>query len=155
MKLISHRGNIIGRNKFMENKPTYIDLAIYNGFDVEVDVWFKDNILYLGHDNPQYKVPGMWLISRKDKLWIHCKNIKAVSYISSMESDVKYFWHQEDDVSLVSNGYLWTYPGKQLTPMSIAVLPETVNYSKLELSNCYGICSDNIHNYIGNEQKIL
>ena len=34
------------------------------------------------------------------------------------------FEHQEDDVTLTSEGYIWTYPNKQLTDNSIAVLPE-------------------------------
>ena len=42
MILISHRGNINGKFKSWENEPTYIDKAISEGYDVEVDVWYKD-----------------------------------------------------------------------------------------------------------------
>ena len=41
MILISHRGNIDGVNKLKENKINYINEAIKNGFDVEIDVWYK------------------------------------------------------------------------------------------------------------------
>jgi hypothetical protein len=59
----------------------------------------------------------------------------------------KYFWHQNDDITLTSNGYLWTYPGKKLTDKSIVVLPEFNFYNKKDLKKCYGICSDFILNY--------
>ena len=62
----------------------------------------------------------------------------------SKSSNIHYFWHQEDDVTLTSRGYLWTYPGKQLTEKSICVLPELENKkSKVILpKNVAGICSD-------------
>ena len=56
MKLISHRGNIKGPNPYRENTPTYIDCAIGNGYDVEIDVRSIDGELWLGHDEPQYKI---------------------------------------------------------------------------------------------------
>jgi glycerophosphoryl diester phosphodiesterase len=40
MKLIAHRGNTEGPNPLEENKPEYIEEAIENGFDVEIDIWF-------------------------------------------------------------------------------------------------------------------
>ena len=78
--LISHRGNLSGKAPNLENKPNYIDNAIYEGFDVEIDVWYKDNQLYLGHDKPQYSITIEWIENRKEKLWIHCKNIEAIIF---------------------------------------------------------------------------
>ena len=43
MILISHRGNINGKNPEKENHPDYIWVAIQAGYEVEIDVWFKDN----------------------------------------------------------------------------------------------------------------
>ena len=61
MILISHRGNINGKFESFENEPTYIDKAINEGFDVEVDVWYIKTeqfgwMLFLGHDKPDYGV---------------------------------------------------------------------------------------------------
>ena len=56
MILISHRGNINGPNPSMENKPEYVLDAKLKGYDVEIDVWWKEDGFYLGHDEPQYKV---------------------------------------------------------------------------------------------------
>ena len=38
MIFISHRGNISSKNTNRENSPEYIDEAIGQGFDVEIDV---------------------------------------------------------------------------------------------------------------------
>jgi len=54
-----------------------------------------------------------------------------------MKDNIHCFWHQEDDVTLTSKGYLWTYSGKELTENSIAVLPE--KKPDVEVA---GICSD-------------
>ena len=43
MLLISHRGNLNGIQKKRENSPTYINEALSKGYDVEVDVRFRDN----------------------------------------------------------------------------------------------------------------
>ena len=73
MILISHRGNINGKNVEMENHPSYIDTALNLWYDVEIDVWYIDGVLFLGHDNPQYEVSLEWLEHRSPSLWIHCK----------------------------------------------------------------------------------
>ena len=135
--LISHRGNLNGKSD-RENQPDYIKEALSQGFDVEVDVWHIDNQFWLGHDKPQYKVSeGLF---EHPNLWCHAKNIEGL--YSMLEDDIHCFWHQEDDVTLTSKGYIWTYPGKQLTKNSICVLPESVPDVKIS-----GICSDNIYVY--------
>ena len=134
MILISHRGNINGIKSDLENKSEYINEALNQGFDVEIDVWWIDNQFYLGHDEPRYLVKEDFL--RKSGLWCHAKNIDALNQM--IDSEMTHcFWHQEDDVTLTSEGYLWTYPGKQLTSNSIAVLPEGNVPDDIA-----GICSD-------------
>jgi len=144
MILISHRGNTQGRLELFENQPNYIDKAISEGFDVEVDVWYKDTKLFLGHDVAQYEVDFGWFIDRITRLWIHCKNIEAVEFFSQIEYDYNYFWHQEDTLALTSHKYIWVFPGKQPVKNSISVTPELFNDS---VDNCIGICSDFIKNY--------
>jgi hypothetical protein len=150
MILISHRGNIDGRLPSYENEPNYIDKAIKEGLDVEVDVWYIDTeqfgwILFLGHDEPQYDVDFSWFIDRLPKLWIHCKNIESVLFFKECGYDVNYFWHEEDTITLTSNNYIWAYPGKQPIKDSIAVMPELFND---DTTKCLGICSDYISNYL-------
>ena len=145
MVLISHRGNINGPFESWENKPTYINLAISKGYDVEIDVWYIDGILFLGHDKPDYDIDFRWFRDRIEKLWIHCKNIDALNYFKNCGYELNYFWHQVDDVTITSKGYFWTYPGKKLTNNSIAVMPEIKEFIDIEIS--FGICSDNIEKY--------
>jgi len=109
MKIISHRGNIKGLNPRRENSPSYIDCAIQLGYDVEIDIRFLDDILWLGHDEPQYKVEINWLLSRKEKIWVHCKNLEACSFLSRHKNDINYFSHSHDPVVLVSNGMTWVH----------------------------------------------
>lgn len=147
MILISHRGNIDGRNIDLENHPNYIDKAISLGYDVEIDVWFDDGIWWLGHDNQQYEINFDWIDDRSNKLWVHCKNIQALAWFSTNEKDTKginYFWHEKDTATLTSFGYVWVYVGKQPVKGSIAVLPEIHNDN---VESCIGICSDVIENY--------
>ena len=146
MILISHRGNTVGKFESYENEPMYIDKAILEGYDVEIDVWYKDNIWWLGHDKPQYVTDIKWFSDRLTKLWIHCKNIDSVKYFKESGYEFNYFWHQIDDITLTSKNFLWTFPGKKLTTLSIAVLPETVD--SWDMTECLGICSDYIKNYI-------
>jgi hypothetical protein len=143
MILISHRGNLNGRQPYRENHPDYIDDAISERFNVEIDIWFIKNKWVLGHDGGQHDISLEWLTQRKDSLWIHAKNLDALSNL--YETDLHYFWHQEDHATITSNGYLWIYPGYQPIANSIAVLPEL--YGE-EVSSCLGICSDYISHYV-------
>ena len=142
MILISHRGNINGRFEDWENKPEYIDDALSLGYDVEIDLWFIDGKTYLGHDEPQYEIDDDWLGERIDKIWVHCKNIESLNWIRS--TNLHYFWHETDTVTLTSKNYIWAYPGKQPIVGSIAVMPELENDNVLL---CIGICSDYIKRY--------
>ena len=144
MILISHRGNVNGQFESYENEPNYIDLAIKKGYDVEIDVWVKDNTLWLGHDKPQYGIDFNFIKDRLSNLWVHCKNVEAVVYLKECGYPVNYFWHQEDTLTLTSQNYIWVYPGKQPIKDSIAVMPEIHND---DTSKCIGICSNNIEEY--------
>ncbi len=136
-KIISHRGNINGADPRHENMPEYISEAL-GMFDCEVDFWKVGEELFLGHDTPQYKIDRDFLTN--PKLWVHCKNIEAMRYASDYRLLINSFWHQQDDFTLTTSGYLWTYPGKPLTNKSIAVLPETVK--DWDISVAYGVCTD-------------
>ena len=142
MLFISHRGNLHGALPHSENCPEYIQEALDAGFDVEIDVWFIDGELYLGHDAGYYSMPKHYL--QDQRLWFHCKNISALDYFKTTHN-VKYFWHQQDDCTLTSNRKIWTYPGKILMPDSIAVLPEVAH--KGILWNCHAICTDFVYKY--------
>jgi hypothetical protein len=144
MILISHRGNLTGPNPDRENSLQYIQEALDEGFDVEIDAWSRNGILYLGHDTYQYEVDLYWLEKRMNHLWIHCKNIEAIEWFNDLIGTYNYFWHQKDTITLTSKNFIWAYPGKQPINRSIAVMPEIFNDN---IDSCLGICSDYIQNY--------
>lgn len=139
---ISHRGNINGKNVEKENSPEYIISAIEQGYNCEIDVWFLNGEWLLGHDKPTYKVDEEFL--KNEHFWCHAKNIHALVEMLK-ESDIHCFWHQEDDVTLTTKKYIWTYPNKPICGgNAIAVLPEQY---KNDIKECVGICSDYIEEY--------
>jgi hypothetical protein len=146
MKLIAHRGNINGPNPLEENNPEYVEYAIEQGFDVEVDIRYEpeNQSFYLGHDDPQYTVGWYWLSKHSQNLWIHCKNLDSLYEFSKNTSSFNYFWHQTDHFTLTSKNYIWTYPGQTYTSKSVIVMPELSykNIQELRAYYCFGICSD-------------
>ena len=145
MKLISHRGNLSGPNPEQENQPEYIVEALKQGYDVEIDVWFKDDKFMLGHDEPQYEFPFELIDQHYPKLWIHCKNIDALSKLNELDpngSKVNYFWHENDLGVLTSKSYIWS---TNLINNGILVMPEL--FDKQPIETTMGICSDYIKNY--------
>lgn len=140
MIFISHRGNLNGTNSDRENSPSYIEEALNQGFDVEVDVWFVDGKFYLGHDSPQYETDYKFLVN--EKLWCHAKNIEAL--LEMKKYVIHYFWHEKDTVTLTSKNYVWAYPTKTFIENTIAVLPELFDS---EIKKCKGVCSDLIKEY--------
>lgn len=145
--IISHRGNLSGANSADENNPKAIDEAIALGLHVEIDVRFiKDsNTFVLGHDYPQYEVSIDWLIDRQLKLWIHCKNIEAISELRINRSSLNYFFHGQDQCTLTSHGFPWIHPHSVPFPGGIFVLPEESKYDASNLVSDFelaGVCTD-------------
>ena len=149
MKYIAHRGLLKGPNKDLENHPQQIETALNLGFDVEVDLWVVNNKLYLGHDDPQYRICYSWL--EDNRLWVHAKNTEALDYLVVNNITENYFWHDRDRYTLTSSGYVWANIGEPLTRKSVMVMPEIVD-PKLENTIdiiCFGICSDYIQQIKG------
>ena len=147
MLLISHRGNLLGKNEEKENDPTHID-SIIDLYDVEIDLRMKNDTLFLGHDYEQYEVSEEWILKNSSKLWIHCKDIKSLAFCSK-HLELNYFWHDVDDYTLTSFRYIWAYPGKKVVnDKTILVLPETYwSYTEVLQFKPMGICSDFVGYY--------
>lgn len=150
MILIAHRGNVSGKEVDYENKPEYIDNAIEQGYNVEVDVRVHEGDLYLGHDEPEHPIQEDYLLN--SKIWCHCKDLDALYRLHQIGAH--YFWHTNEDIILTSRGIMWTFPKKRLLPDSVCVLPELGFNGTIE--QCSGICSDYIENWnhLTNKEKI-
>ena len=152
MRLIAHRGNVEGSKPQYENDPSYLQEALDRGFDVEIDAWYIDHDWYLGHDRPLYKLEETFLL-HDERSWVHAKNLEALMHGNNVKVHV--FWHQNDDFTLTSKGYIWTYPGKQVTRKSVIVCKtdeEFRTYSSLKRDVAgfdvpYGICADKFECY--------
>lgn len=149
MFYIAHRGLVDGPNEKLENHPDHILYVIEDlDYHCEVDVRYIKNQWWLGHDEPTYKVDESFI--GKQGLWLHCKNLDALYRLVNAPFHYEYFWHQEDDFTLTSSGYIWTYPQKHLTNRSIAVVPETCdnywNYAKSV--NLQGVCTKYVKKFI-------
>lgn len=134
---VAHRGNIFGPNPEKENSIEYVENAIKQGFDVEIDLWAMDKF-WLGHDKPQYECPTKFLINNAKNLWIHCKNLEAMEILTQFKT-LNFFWHESDDFALTSKKFIWTYPGKMVCNRSVLIVEDAREYAG---QICFGLCSD-------------
>lgn len=156
MKIIAHRGNVDGSNYSTENHPYQVLYAIFKGFDVEVDVWVIEDsspMIYLGHDKPEYLVDENFFIHIGKHAWFHCKNLNALNFFNEKMPEMNYFWHENDDYTITSKGYIWANPGKQIGKNFVLVLPEnTFEKNKMVASaravSPYAICTDYAESFI-------
>ena len=81
---------MLGSNPDLENSPSAIQQAIKKGFDCEIDLWVKDK-KFLGHDYPQYEIDIDFLLDINQFIWIHCKNLSAINYLTE-KSDIFNFF---------------------------------------------------------------
>ena len=144
MLLISHRGHIDGPNTDLSNNPEQIKYLYNRNFDIEIDLRTYQNNLYLGHDKADYKTSLNFLISMKDKLWIHCKDYTTFNYLQNFKDILNFFWHNNDDYTITSKGYVWIYPNKPIIKDGIEVITDkdqTIERFKSK-NSLYGICTD-------------
>lgn len=141
MKLIAHRGNINGPQPELENSPFYLVSIIEQGYDVETDVWYHDGKWYLGHDAGGYQIDRDFL--EHPNMWCHAKNLNALE--TMVEYGIHCFWHQTDDFTLTSKGYIWTFPGRPTCERTVIVCEDEATTLKISKEDIKGICSD----YVG------
>lgn len=142
---ICHRGNLTGSIKELENNFGILIQRSIQGHRVEVDVWYHEQCLWLGHDKPEYKITLDWLVSCKRRL-IHAKDGKTFEYLlqeaGKRALDLHIFYHTEEDYVLTNKGLVICYPGKPLLEGSLCMMPERASYSPVELQQSFAICSD-------------
>ena len=137
MFIISHRGNIEGKDRDRDNNPSAINEVLSLGYDVEVDVWYVDGTLVLGHDYPEHEVTIEFLSRRR--VWCHSKTLVTLEYLLSKE--IHTFYHESDAGTLTNRGFIWTYPGEVITSKSIAVMPELADKT-WDITGAIGVCTD-------------
>ena len=137
VKLIAHRGNINGPSEY-ENAPDYLLNTLAQGYNCEVDVWINKGKIFLGHDEPNYYIEEDFLHTAG--FWLHAKNLEALDYMLS--KNLVCFWHDVDQYTLTSNGFIWANINLPVTPKTIVVTLD-INSSIEKFKELpYGICSD-------------
>ena len=158
MLLIAHRGNINGPIPEKENKQSYLQAALDAGYNVECDVWLDlaTDLIYLGHDEPQY-LTSIDFLKHDSRILCHAKTIDTFEFL--IGEGLNCFFHDVDEASMVwiphwsnpgaSAVKVWLCPGKFLNKGSnnaIVVMPEqatTINGLKYIVNNPhYAVCSD-------------
>lgn len=144
MRVISHRGNLTGPGSQEENTAKAVEKALGLGFDVEIDLWLTGYEEWkLGHDFGLELISFSWLIERREKLWIHCKNLDALDSLSVSSNDLNFFWHESDSFTLTSRGFVWAYPSSFVFTNFVNVLPEKNNLGIDQMKNrAWGVCTD-------------
>lgn len=142
MIFISHRGNIDEVYPDRENSPNYIDEAIGQGYDVEMDVRLVNGKLYLGHDEPQYEISLQWLLDRKSHLWVHTKNFAALSHL--IDQPLRTFYHQKENHTIINHcNLIWSHELSEANEKSIIPLISQEDIARQPMpQNVYGVCSD-------------
>ena len=136
MKIIAHRGLMVGPNPEHENRPDTIDEALSHGFDVEADIWNISGRLMLGHDKPQYKITHTWLKCRKDHLWIHCKDLETAKQCWEYQA----FCHTSDPYTYTSTGKIWLHDLSMKIDDDV-IIP-LIDSPTVPIFTPYGICTD-------------
>ena len=148
IKLISHRANLNGPCKEENELSSIMNCLVNYNYDAEIDVHFIDGLLHIGHDLPsKFTLSVISFVntftSYKDRLWIHCKNIEALSIFSKIDDNFNYFGHSDDEFVLTSRGYIFTRPNV-IFEDAIVVMPELISNGTI-LNNhfkCKGILTD-------------
>ena len=144
MIFISHRGNLNGVNVDRENSPKYIEECLKAGFHCEIDLRIKNGSPYLGHDTPDYLVDADWL--RDSRLWIHVKDYKALVWLKENCPTAKYFCHESDKYTLVSNGMIWSHDlDNEMNSFCVIPLLSKEAVLSYRQTGFGAVCSDYIH----------
>jgi hypothetical protein len=138
MKIISHRGNTIGPSN-KENDIIQLD-DVSKHMVVEVDVWLVEGVWFIGHDSPETPIPRAFL--GNGNFILHAKNLEALNCLALSDSEPHYFWHQEDDYTLTSKNFIWTYPRKEVASNCIIVCQSLEETKKYADSVAWGVCTD-------------
>jgi hypothetical protein len=145
--LIAHRGLTHGPNAQLENHPSQIMHCLNSGYDVEIDLRVVNQMWMLGHDQADHSVDVEFIL--QPGLWIHAKDHSAAFALRGLavaHPELNYFWHEDDQRTLTSQGYWWSSAQYPIHTTSVAVMPEwqmgADQIAQCVHWQCAGVCSD-------------
>jgi hypothetical protein len=147
---IAHRGNIHGAEPEFENRRDYMEEALSCGFGVECDVQIHNGALYFGHDEPQDQADYDFL--RRPYVFCHAKTVETMVVL--LNSGTHCFWHEKDQLTLTSQGFMWCYPGVYpVNQRAIWLDLEGAETPQIKDTDIFGVCGDNYANIKWNKNK--
>ncbi len=69
-------------------------------------------------------------------MWLHAKNFDACIRLKNTE--LNWFWHENDKITLTSKNYLWCFPGVYIQDGITVEFGHNKNLPK----NILGVCTD-------------
>lgn len=142
--IISHLGNIDGRQPEHENKLAYVQQALKAGWHVCIDVVFHCGVFVLPYDGGFNQIPGAFL--SKQRVW--CRAHDPVTLDALCNINAHAFLNTESGLALTSAQFIWTLPNRPLVDRSIACFPEDAAPSWLANFEPAGLCSNEPARYI-------
>jgi hypothetical protein len=121
VRILAHRANYDGPGSG-ENSRDALDACVSLGFEVELDIWARGEVLWVGHDDPLWPCDPAHL--RSIPVLAHAKNIEAAAALAA--SNVPFFCLDGDDFGMCSTGEIWTNYGAPAVASSIVCSPELV-----------------------------
>ena len=142
--IISHLGNIDGRQEEKENTLPYIQAALKAGWHVCLDVVFRNGCFLLPHSRGFHSVPPALL--SKQRVWWRAHDADTVDALCNVNAHC--FLLSESFMSLTSAQFIWTLPPHALVARSIAAFPEFADPDWLEAAEPAGLCSNHPIRYV-------
>lgn len=142
--IISHLGNINGRNEKQENRLAYVQEALKAGWHVCIDVVFHCGSFLLPFDGGFNSAPAAFF--SKQRIW--CRAHDPITLDALCNINAHAFLNTDSGLALTSAQFIWTLPPNDLLSRSIAVFPETAEPGWLELAEPAGLCSNEPVRYI-------
>jgi len=142
--IISHLGNINGRQEDKENTLPYVQKALKAGWHVCVDIVFHQGSFLMPFKGGFHLAPPAML--SKQRVWCRAHDAETVDALCNINAHC--FLNSESFMSLTSAQFIWTLPPHDLVARSIAMLPETGYADWLTKFEPAGLCSNEPVRYI-------
>lgn len=142
--IISHLGNIAGRQPKQENRFKYLKAALDAGWHVCADVVFYQGGFLLPYDGGFNPAPPSFFSNQR--VWSRCYNADTLDALCNIGAHA--FMDAEHMPTLTSSQFIWTPANRELSPRSIAYLPEMAEPTWLDSYEPAGLCSNEPASYI-------
>jgi hypothetical protein len=142
--IISHLGNIDGREPEQENTLAYIKKALAAGWHVCVDVLYRNGAFVLPSPRGFQPIPPALLSNQR--VWARTFDAETIDGLCTVKAHCVIATNAP--ITLTSEQFIWTLPPTTLVDRSIAVFPEIADPTWLGEYAPAGVCTNHPAQYI-------